>query len=153
MRTISLFLLLALACSTFSCSGAASHSSAAGRNGHDGHDHAAPLPLESPEKETVKLTENGFEPRVITLRKLDGSIFFVNTTRAGLATLEVAFGAHRAHCASDNMKFENGKMSSIKPVGPRDFALMCFPDKGTYSMTVRGVDGTAKAFTGSVIVE
>ncbi len=153
MRTTSLFLLLTLACSMFSCSRAATHTSAAGKDEHEAHDHAAPLPLQSPEKETVKLTEKGFEPQVITLRNLDGSIFFVNTTRAGLATLEVTFGAHRAHCASENMKFENGKMSSIKPVGPRDFALMCFPDKGTYSMTVRGVDGTAKAFTGSVIVE
>lgn len=109
--------------------------------------------VEAAAKETMKLTEHGVVPSTLRLKKLDGSVFFVNSTKAGLATVEVSFGERRVHCASENMKFENGVMHSLKPIGPRDFALMCFPDKGTYTVTVHGVDGTSKAYSGQVIVE
>lgn len=112
-----------------------------------------PLPIESAVKETVRMTENGLVPKNLTLRKRDGSVFFVNTTREGLASLEITFGEKAAHCASENLKFENGVMHSVKPIGPRDFGLLCFPDAGDYPVTVRGLDGTAKAQTATITVE
>lgn len=107
--------------------------------------------VEAAEKETMKLTEHGIEPQFLTLKSLDASVFFVNTTKAGLASLEIQFSGKRAHCASENMKMENGVMKSIKPIGPHDFALLCFPEKGDYQIRVQGIDGTTKEFSAHVV--
>ena len=140
-KSLLLFLLLIGACSLQTSAASAEE---------DGK--ASGTEVEAAEKETVLLTEKGLEPSTLTLKTLDGSVFFVNASKLGLASLEVQFNGRRAHCASENMKLQEGTMRSIRPIGPRDFALLCFPERGNYTVNVRGVDGTTKTFTGNVVV-
>lgn len=108
----------------------------------------------SAQKVVVKVSEKGFEPQTVHLQKEDASIFFVNTTQESLLTFEINFGSHRAHCATSNMKLgTDGILRSSKPVGPKDFALMCFPQKGSYPVVVHGIHGSAAPVTGTVVVD
>ena len=110
--------------------------------------------IESAQKEVVKVTSKGLEPSTMKLSKLDASVFFVNATKDSLVTVDVNFGGKKAHCASSNMKFNTeGHMHSVEPVGPKDFALMCFPEKGTYPVQVFGVLPNNQPLNGAVIVE
>ena len=108
--------------------------------------------VEKAEKEMMKITEKGFEPPQLMFNHLDSSAFFVNSTNDSLLSLEVDFGDRRAHCASDNMVFESGVMRSKVPLAPKDFALLCFPDKGTYNVIARGV-ATKPSLVGKVVVQ
>ena len=111
------------------------------------------LPVAPAVKEIVKLTEGGFLPATLSLRKLDGSVFFLNATPDSLLTLQVDFRGHKTHCASPNLKIgEDGVIRSVKPIGPKDFALMCFPEIGTYKVTVEGVRGMASPVSGTIAV-
>jgi hypothetical protein len=112
------------------------------------------FPLGASEKELVAVTDDGLSPRTIKLSQLDGSVFFVNRTNDSLISVSVEFGKRRAHCASENMRLDAaGNLASITPVGPHDFAIMCFPDKGTYPVTVNGIGPSGKKATGEVVVE
>ncbi|MFN8391178.1 MAG: hypothetical protein U0136_12880 [Bdellovibrionota bacterium] len=108
--------------------------------------------LADAEKEVVKVTDQGLIPPTITLQKQDSSVFFVNTTKDSLVTVSIDFGEHSAHCATSNLKFENGSMHSVEPIGPKDFALTCFPQKGSYDVKVEGVAGKNAPLVGKVIV-
>jgi hypothetical protein len=104
------------------------------------------------QKEIIKLTEQGIKPQSFALSKKDSSIFFLNTTESSLATIAVDFGKHRAHCASPNLALgEDGVLRSSKPIGPKDFAIACFPDTGVYQVVVKGIG--SKDLTGQIIVE
>ena len=106
------------------------------------------------EKEVVKISEKGFEPTTMHLKKEDASVFFVNATSDSLLTFEIDFGARRMHCASSNLTQDgHGVLRSSKPVGPKDFALTCFPEKGKYQVKAFGVKGKKDAFIGTVEVE
>lgn len=108
----------------------------------------------SAEKEVVKVSAKGFEPAVLKLQREDASVFFVNTTQEDLLTFEIDFANRRAHCATSNLKLDSdGILRSSKPIGPKDFALTCFPEKGTYKVTVHGLHGRGGVASGSVIVE
>jgi hypothetical protein len=112
------------------------------------------LPVAPAIKEIVKMTENGFEPSSITLRKLDSSVFFLNSTRDSLVTIQVPFGERKSHCASPNLDIgKDGVIRSKKPIGPRDFALICFPEPGTYKVMAQGVRGGTKEIVGTVNVQ
>lgn len=115
------------------------------------HDH--PLALADSEKKVVRLTEHGLEPTNIVLKTLDSSVFFVNETRDSPLSLSVDFGSHRLHCATGNVKFADGKLHSVEPVGPHDFVLMCFPERGTYQVQVQGLRGPKETAAGTVTVE
>lgn len=114
----------------------------------------SPDEVQKAEKETVKISNAGMIPQTLTLKLLDSSVFFINTTPDSLITLDADFGKRRVHCASSNMKYTpEGHMRSSEPIGPKDFALMCFPEKGIYTITAYGVAGSKKPITGRVIVE
>lgn len=106
----------------------------------------------SAQKEVVKVSEKGFEPSLLKLQREDASVFFVNTTSDALLTFEIDFAKRRAHCATSNMKLDSdGILRSAKPVGPKDFALTCFPEKGSYRVTVHGLRN--QSATGTIVVE
>jgi len=110
------------------------------------------LPLEEPEKLVMKISETGFQPPILKLTKLDSSVFLVNITRDSLVTLEVNFNGKQAHCANSNMTFTSaGVMKSKSPIPPKDFAAICFPEKGVYEATVYGVG--QKPIYGKIISE
>lgn len=104
-------------------------------------------------KEVMKVTPRGLSPAEITFTAKDSSLFFVNTTDDSLITLSINFGEHDAHCASGNLKFEGGKMFSTSPIGPKDFAITCFPQPGTYEVRVEGLSGHSAPIIGHVKVE
>lgn len=110
--------------------------------------------IEPAEKEIIKISETGASPSVIHFNKEDGSVFFLNTSKDSLMTLDIDFKGKRAHCASSNMKFtENGHLRSTLPVGINDFAISCFPEKGIYSFVAYGILKNQKPVTGTVLVE
>ena len=113
-----------------------------------------PLEIESAVKEIVKLTDEGPSPSQIVLHKLDSSVFFVNSTKDSLLTLRVDFGKKMTHCASPNLKMgEDGVIQSVKPIAPKDFALMCFPEKGEYQVQFQGLSKFPKGTVGTVVIE
>jgi len=99
----------------------------------------------------MKITPAGFEPAQLSFSQLDSSVFFVNSTLDSLLSLEVDFGPKRAHCASENIEFEGGVMRSKVPLAPQDFAIICFPERGTYEVVARGITGKPKV-VGKVVV-
>lgn len=111
-------------------------------------------PLNDPEKIVVRVTEGGLEPSTIRLHKDDSSVFFLNSTKDSLMSVSVNFGNHRTHCASENLKLgDDGKLQSVQPIGPKDFALTCFPQKGSYQVAISGIAGHSQPLVGTVIVE
>ena len=52
------------------------------------------------------------------------------------------------------MKYDDkGVLYSIKPIGPKDFALACFPEKGSYEVTIAGLNGGKETKKATVIAE
>ncbi len=117
----------------------------------ESHEHTQPL--EEPVKEIMKVTDAGLVPSKVLFHKLDSSLFFVNASEDSLINVTVRFGSKQPHCASSNMKFEDGSMHSVKPIGPKDFAIMCFPEKGTYEVLVEGLASKPGKVIGQVVVE
>ncbi len=110
--------------------------------------------LGNAEKKVMLISERGFDPPVMKLKTLDGSVFFVNSTKDSLITLDVDFGGKHAHCASGNMELSpSHALVSKAPIAPRDFALMCFPDKGEYTARAYGVKGRKEPIIGAVVVQ
>ena len=109
------------------------------------------LELEEAEKLVLKVSETGFEPKTITLQKSDSSIFVVNSSKASLLTLKVDFKGRKSHCASPNLVFRDGVLTSKIPIGPKDFALFCIPDPGTYEIVAYGL--TDKPVEAKVVAE
>lgn len=111
-------------------------------------------PVGEAQKEIVKITQRGFEPSILKLTKEDASVFFLNASKDSLMTIEIDFRNKRTHCASPNLKLDNdGMLHSISPIGPKDFALTCFPSKGNYKVTALGLRSDGKPVTGTIIVE
>ena len=111
------------------------------------------LAVEAAQKEIVAIGPDGILPAQLVLTKEDASVFFVNTSADALLSLQVDFGKRRAHCASSNMSYdEKGLLKSSQPIGPKDFAIMCFPERGEYTVTVFGVGGSLKPKTGIISV-
>lgn len=108
--------------------------------------------VEKANKEIMKITEHGFEPSQVIFKQLDGSVFFLNATNDALLSLEINFDGRRAHCASDNIVYQDGVMRTKSPLAPQDFALMCFPEKGSYDVIVRGLSAKP-SIVGKVLVQ
>lgn len=105
------------------------------------------------EKRVIRLTDKGLVPDSIVLHRQDGSVFFVNETPKSLLDVAVNFGPRRKHCWTKNMEVSNeGVIHTTKPLEPRDFALVCFPESGEYLVTVRGVPAKPQGLTAKVIV-
>lgn len=105
------------------------------------------------QKEVIKITEAGLQPAEVELTVVDGSVFFLNTTEDALLNLEVDFGKNRLHCWTPNMAVnKSGVMYTTKPIGPKDFALMCFPEKDNYHFTVKGLKAYPKGLKGVIKV-
>ncbi|RIL11123.1 MAG: hypothetical protein DCC75_02965 [Proteobacteria bacterium] len=102
----------------------------------------------------IKLTDKGLEPQVLKMKKDDYIVFFLNSSKDSLTTLEVDYGEKPTHCTSGNLAVRRtGIVGSTKPFGPRDFVSLCFHDVGTYPLTVYGLTAAPKGITGSILVE
>ena len=106
------------------------------------------------EKVLVKLSNQSPIVKKTTLTKLDSSVFFVNTSKDALLTIAIDFGKHKSHCSSGNLKWykEEGILRSNEPIAPKDFAVMCFPESGTYNVSVYGLKNDGKAEITQVVV-
>jgi hypothetical protein len=108
--------------------------------------------LPTAQSEIIKLTDSGVEPQNLKMRLEDSIVFVLNSSTSSLMTLEVDFGGKTTHCASANMTIaQNTSLKSKRPIGPNDFASMCFHEKGSYPFTVAGLSG--KTFHGTISVE
>lgn len=104
-------------------------------------------------KELVKFTGKKLVPDSLFIAKRSCSVFLVNTAENESVTVELEYGDKRMHCHSSNLKLDDdGVFRSTKPIAPRDFAILCFPEEGEYSYTVKSVQ-TAKVFNGSIEVK
>ena len=103
-------------------------------------------------KEIVIVTEEGIKPKHIKIERTS-SVFFLNGTSSSKFNISVDLGKSGLHCWTKNLqKDESGKLSSIDPVAPRDFALMCFPNEGEFKVDVVGVDNFKSSFSGTIEV-
>ena len=82
----------------------------------------------------------------------DSILFFLNSSKDSLATIEIESLGKATHCSSSNLQIAlDHEVRSQRPIGPRDFATVCFHDRGTYLYRVNGLNG--KEFTGTIEVE
>lgn len=104
-------------------------------------------------KEILTLGEAGIQPQPLTIDKLDASVFFLNTTREKKLSLEIDFGKNRVHCLSPNLELgSDGVMRTRQPIGPKDFAIMCFPETGVYPFRVSGLEKSGRVSEGRVVI-
>jgi len=102
----------------------------------------------------MKFTEDGLSPQALTTNKADSIVFFLNQTNDSLTTLEIDYGGKRMHCASSALKLgDDGRIRSARPFGPRSFASACFPDTGSYKVTVYGLKHNPLGVSGTITVE
>lgn len=102
----------------------------------------------------IKLTDSGIVPQKLTMRVDDSIVFLLNDSADSLTTLEIDFGGKQMHCNGSNVRAQDdGKVRSVRPFGPRDFASTCFHDRGTYSFTVYGLKPNPSGLTGTIYVE
>lgn len=101
----------------------------------------------------VRLTDAGAKPQIVKLDDLENGVFFLNDTAATALKLEVAFGAHPAHCASPLMKMhEDGVYRSSAPLEPNQFSSVCFPFAGSYPFRAVAAAGS-RELSGQIVVE
>lgn len=102
----------------------------------------------------VVITDAGLEPSTLSMSREERVAFFVNNSRDSLVTLDVDFGSNTTHCASKNLEIrEDGRVTSSKPVAPKDFATTCFHDAGRYPFTVKGVANHPAGLQGTIVVD
>lgn len=112
------------------------------------------IPPEGTQAQMIVVSDGGLEPKNLTISSKERVAFFLNNTRESLITLDIQFGANTTHCASENLRInEDGRVGSIKPVSPKDFATTCFHDPGRYPFTVRGVPASPEGLSGVITVE
>lgn len=106
------------------------------------------------QNQIVKLTDQGVTPQVLKMDKADSSVFFLNDSSDSLVTLALDYGGKQTHCASSNLQVgDDGIVRSKRPFGPKDFASVCFPDRGTYELKVFGLKPNIKGLTSTIIIE
>jgi len=102
----------------------------------------------------IRLTDRGVEPAALKMKREDSIVFFVNDTAGSLATLEIDFGKRAMHCGGGNLRaMDDGKIRSVRPFGPNDFASSCFHDTGRYAFTVYGLKANPKGIRSTIDVE
>lgn len=102
----------------------------------------------------IKVTDKGIEPLNLVMKRDDSIAFFLNDTKDSLITVELDFKEHSIHCGGGNLQAaEAGKVRSVKPIGPKDFASTCFHDSGKYSYVIYGLGGNNSGVRGSITVE
>ena len=105
-------------------------------------------------KEIMKISGAGLVPSRLVLTEPDSSVFFFNATDDSLLSLTISFKERRFHCASPNLQLEEGGVLRSKtPIGPRDFAITCFPDRGTYQLIIEGLSSFPRGLAGEIIVQ
>ena len=123
---------------------------------HDDHEASAQPKETVPHarNQIIKLTDAGLEPAKLTMRHEDSIVFLLNSSTDSLTTVELTFGKHTFHCATSNLRLDDdGVARSIRPFGPRDFALACFPERGTYSLKVYGLKKNPTGLSATITVE
>ncbi len=108
----------------------------------------------TPRNQVLKFTDTGISPTTLRMEQTDSIVFFLNSTSESLVTFELKYGSRKTHCASSALTIgEDGVVRSAFPIGPRDFATVCFPEKGTYPITVYGLKGSPKGTSATIVVE
>lgn len=101
----------------------------------------------------ISINDSGILPQTLEMNKADGLVFFFNDSADSLVTLSLDFGKHASHCATENLRIrEDGVISSVLPIAPKDFAGTCFHDPGTYPFTVYGLKKAPQGLKGSIVV-
>ena len=105
-------------------------------------------------KEILEITDAGPATAELHLPRKDGSVFLLNATKDSLLSYEIDFGKKQLHCWSKNLKPQgNGIVRTVQPVGPKDFAILCFPEKGAYPVRILGLKGNPEGVSTKVIVD
>ncbi len=108
----------------------------------------------APVHHLIKLNAGTIEPSLLTFKKENGIVFFLNNTKDALASLEIDFSGKTLHCNGTNLKAGTDEVvRSSKPLGPMDFATSCFHQAGTYVYKVYGLNSSKQPLEGRVVVE
>lgn len=106
------------------------------------------------EGQIVRFTDRGVSRPKVILQEPGSSVFFLNDTSESLTAVEIDFGEHLSFCASGKMRMdEAGVFRSMRPFAPRSFVAVCFPEVGSYPVTVFGLPGSreSKSLTVQVV--
>jgi len=107
----------------------------------------APAAMTPGDKEIVLITKNGFSPNKISVEQ-SSSLFFLNATNSSKFHISLTLNKSELHCWTKNLqRNDDGTLSSVEPVGPKDFSLLCFPTKGEFEVQVKGVGDFNKSFS------
>lgn len=106
------------------------------------------------QNQVIVVTDKGIDPTNPEMTVSDSILFFLNSTTDSLVSLEVDFGDKPTHCASSNMIIEDaGTIKSVRPIGPRDFASLCFHQAGIYPARIYGLKNAPAGVTTSIVVK
>jgi hypothetical protein len=106
------------------------------------------------QNQIIRMVNEGLRPEQLRMKLQDSIVFFLNESTDALVTLEVDYSGKKTHCATKNMQIEeNDKIHSARPIPPRDFASVCFHERGTYPLTVYGLPKDPKGIHTSILVE
>ncbi len=104
----------------------------------------------------VEVLDSGLSPQTLEMQIRQGILFFYNNTKDSKIKFEIDYGKNAMVCyssATPNLAFkEGGKLVSTRPVEPGNFASTCFPNVGTYSYRVFGVNGSKAPLEGKIVV-
>jgi len=119
----------------------------------DDHDHGRISDTKPAGDFMVEFSDAGISPAVLETKVGQGIVFFVNSSRDSLATLEMKLASEDNHCASSSFHFENGsQLRSTQPIGPGDFGTVCIHKPGKYEYTVYGLGDGLTPRKGTIVV-
>ena len=102
----------------------------------------------------IELNDKGVSPAQLHLKKKEGVVFFLNNSTDDLATIEIDLSGNSVHCSSSNLEVtKSGKLRSVQPFGPKNFATLCFPQKGAYALKVYGLKPNPDGIAAQIVVE
>ncbi len=110
-------------------------------------------PVES-KNQVIVLADAGLRPKELHMKVEDSVVFFLNKSKSNAVNIEIDYGSKETHCATSNLVVGNkGVVKSKRPIGARDFASVCFHDRGTYPLKVSGLRGKGSIIQSTIVVE
>ena len=111
-------------------------------------------PLEESKNQVIVLGDSGLTPKELHMKLEDSVVFFLNKSSSPGVNIEIDYGSKETHCASSNLVVaDNGVVRSKRPIASRDFASVCFHDRGSYPLKVAGLRGKGSLIISTIVVE
>lgn len=106
------------------------------------------------EENAVQVSPTGIERPIITIKKEDASVRFLNSIPSSVITIIFDEGAISSNCGiGDQLQQRSDGLGTTLPLQQGESTTACFLNPGTYNYTVRGALPASQELRGSVVVE